>query len=104
MIVKFPDDRIGHEMEIHNDLKSLQAIVGGNIETVTIADGSDRIVLIMNEDGKYMLLRENFWMPIGGRWDLIVGPVIICGVSGEEFADVPIDLNAWQRLLESWRD
>ena len=104
VIVKEPGEPVGHMTEIENTLEAMQKIVGGYIETVPVADGSDRIILIVNEEGKYMLLEENFWAQIRGHWDLIVGPVIVCGDSGEDFVDVPIDLDAWQRLLKRWED
>lgn len=102
VIIKQPGEPVGHIEEIDNTLKAMQKIVGGFIETVPIAEGSDRIIMIVNEEGKYMLLQENFWALLRGRWDLIVGPVIICGDSGEDFVDVPIGLDAWQRLLRKW--
>ena len=104
VIVKKPGEPVGHMEEIDNTLKALQKIVGGFIETVPVAEGSDRIILIVNEDGKLRLLPENFWMPIMGTWDLIVGTVIVCGDSGEDFTDVPIDLATWQRLLRKWEE
>lgn len=67
---------------ITNDLGALQSIVGGYIETVTLA--SD-LVIICNEDGKLWNLPYNF--DSGGQ--SFVGTVVFAGVDGDEFADVP---------------
>ena len=56
--------------EIEGDLKSMQAIVGGCIEIVTINHNPD-ILLVCNEEGKLDDLDDNF--PFRG--DFIVGTV-----------------------------
>lgn len=40
--------------EIENNLKSLQEIVKGYIETISIGFGNEKYILICNEEGKYM--------------------------------------------------
>ncbi len=67
---------------ISNRLDSLQAIVGGCIEMVTLA--SD-LVIICNEEGRIMGLPYN--CDICGI--SFVGPIIFAGVNEDEFADVP---------------
>ena len=104
VIVKRPEEPIGHIEEIRNELKAFQSIVGGNMEPVVLADGSDRIMLICNEEGKLYGLPENFWFQTIGRIDLICGTAIICGDSGEDFVDCPIDLDTWQRMLKKWEN
>ena len=67
---------------IPNTLEALQEIVGGYIETVTVATD---LVAIVNEEGRLMDLSYNV--------DLcgvpIVGPLVFAGVDGDEFCDVP---------------
>ena len=46
VIVKEPGEPVGHMTEIENTLEAMQKIVGGYIEPVPAADGSDRIILI----------------------------------------------------------
>ena len=70
-------------MVIPNTLKMLQDLVGGYIETVRI---SDNIVMIMNEEGKLKGLEPNFFF--GALGDIIIGPVIIAGEDGEDFASL----------------
>lgn len=67
---------------VANDLGTLQSIVGGYIETVTLA--SD-LVIICNEEGILWNLPYN--LDIGGH--SFVGTVVFAGVDGDEFADVP---------------
>lgn len=66
---------------IENDLKEFQEIVGGYIETVTVA--SD-LVLICNEEGRLMGLPFNVEVANVG----FVGTVIAVGTKGEEFASL----------------
>lgn len=65
-----------------NTLKELQSLVCGPIETVTIA--SDAVV-ICNEEGRLKDLPFNCEICGIG----FVGNILIAGVDGDEFADVP---------------
>lgn len=68
--------------KVENNLYSLQDIVEGYIETVTIADN---VCVVCNEDGRMLGLSDNCII-----CDVdFVGTVFICGVDGEEFCDVP---------------
>ena len=71
------------EMDIPNKLRVLQDYVGGYIETLKIADD---VVMIFNEEGKMLDLAPNFF--VGAIGDVIVGPVIIAGEDGDEFASL----------------
>jgi hypothetical protein len=57
---------------LDNDLKSLQAFVGGYIEAYTIAPG---ITVICNEEGRLKGLPPNREVPGAG---LIVGDFLVC--------------------------
>lgn len=71
------------EFDIENDLKTLQHIVGGYIETTNIGD---TIVMITNEEGKLRGLEKNF--EIYGGADYVAGPAIFAGVKGDDFASL----------------
>lgn len=75
--------------EIENELKTLQSIVGGYIEVVSMGEG---IALVLNEEGKLDGLPTNFGL---GR-DVIVGNVLFvaCGNDGEftDLTDLQIDI------------
>ncbi len=62
---------------IDNDLESLQAMVGGNIELVSLSDSAD---MICSEEGKLMNLPAN--RRFGN--DVIAGRFIIVGSDGSE--------------------
>ena len=81
VIVKNPGEA-PEEREVPNTLAALQALVGGYIEPVPLARDA---VSLVNEAGKLRGLAPNV-MYMG---DVLVGPVVIVGVRGEEFADVP---------------
>lgn len=81
VIVKEPG-RVPQIRQVDNTLEALQKIVGGIIETATLATD---LVIICNEEGRIMDLPDNCTL-YGFNF---VGPIIIAGVDGCEFADVP---------------
>ena len=98
-IIKRTDERYGHVTNISCTLKNLQNIVGGPIETVSVAGGA---ICIFNEEGKLRGLARNFQL---GNWpyaDIIVGDAVIVGADGEEFGDCPLDFQTWKKLLGDW--
>lgn len=80
------DEVIGETVEVQTQervqLAYLQGLVGGNIEAITLADGS---VMYFNEDGKEMGLRLNGRASTLGYeagiapWDCILGPAVVFG-------------------------
>lgn len=84
-IYKYPG-KDPQRVEIGNELGVLQQIVGGYIETLRISDNG---ILVMNEEGKLLGLEPNFYL--GAIGDTIVGPVLVVGKNGDEFADLPED-------------
>lgn len=69
-------------IEVENTLEALQEKVGGYIETVTVASDA---CIVCNEEGRLLGLPYNAY--VAGR--SFVGPILIVGVDGEEFCDVP---------------
>ena len=69
-------------IEVENDLKALQKKVGGYIETVTFARNA---CVICNEEGRLLGLPFN---AVFCGIDF-VGPILVVGVDGEEFTDLP---------------
>lgn len=101
VIVKRPDEVVGHMTYIVNTLKNLQRTVDGYIETVPLADSPHRIIMICNDEGKLRGLSASFVCGTVSQ-DLIVGTVIICGAEEDEFTDVPISLETWKTMLRAW--
>jgi hypothetical protein len=100
-IIKKPEDEFGRLVEIENELEVFQSIVGGYIETM----GYKNLVIICNEEGKLRGLQPNVVL---GR-DMLVGTIIVCGASGDEFSDVPIDFKKWEQIVnmsgtEVWKE
>ncbi len=77
---------------IENTLESLQKIVGGKIETVTMFTD---LVVICNEEGRIKEMPFNCKL-LGVDF---VGTIILAGVDGEEFGDSPEDEKAWRRFF-----
>lgn len=80
-------DKCVKEMEIENDLSSLQKIIGGYIQIVWPFD--DNVLLICNEEGKLLGLEPN--RPLhdsdGLVYDMVCGTIIIAG-DDEESGDI----------------
>lgn len=91
IIVKEPGKR--SEMRIvENSLESMQKLVGGYIETVTLLED---LVLICNEEGKINdspfncnILGESFF-----------GTLVFAGVDGEEFSDIRLTEDEFFRIF-----
>lgn len=92
VILKKPGQK-PETVEVPNELKPLQELVGGYIETVTLADMG--LVIMVNEDGMYKGLPNNCGIiTTKGVIPHLLGNVVLCGVDGDEFADFPDELEA----------
>ena len=98
VIIKRPDEKVGHVTNILNTLESLQNHVKGHIETIPLTGDT---VIICNEEGKINNMSRNFLYG-NPLLDVIRGPVIVCGVNGEDFTDVTFNIQVWKSLLQSW--
>ena len=81
---------------IINTLGSLQAVVQGYIETVTIADD---VVVICNEEGRIRNMPYNCEL-CGIDF---VGPIVIAGFQEDEFTNCPWDMDEMnEQLPQLW--
>lgn len=94
-IIKRPDEEFGHMTNISERLENLQNTVEGYIECVS---PDPRIVIICNEEGKLIGLEPNMKIP----GDTLFGTIIVVGVSGEDFSDIPISFEEWKQLVKEW--
>lgn len=81
VIIKEPGKAPRVEPLFDNDLKAFQEMVGGHIETVTVATD---LVIICNEEWRLMGLPWNvtaFGVDFGGT-------IVAAGIEGEEFASL----------------
>lgn len=91
VIIKEPG-RVPRHVNISSTLENLQKTVGGYIETVTLC--SD-LVVICDEEGR--IKGKPHCCNIGGVD--FCGTVILEGVDGDEFADIPYGYGAFKRLF-----
>jgi hypothetical protein len=80
------------EMEVKNELETMQDIVGGYIEAIYPFD--DPIALVCNEEGKIEGLPPNrmLYSKDGRAYDVIVGTFFVCGLGKEDFVSLSQDL------------
>lgn len=83
-------------IDIENTLEALQRSVAGFIETITLV--REKAVMIVNEEGVLLGLPVNVIASAVANTQ-IVGTAIVVGVDGEEFADVPEDVERCIRAL-----
>lgn len=74
--------------EVEDELKALQALVGGNIEAVTSIE--EGIAIVCNREGKLLGLPSNRPLldPSGQSDDILHGTFFITGIQGESFASL----------------
>lgn len=97
VIIKEPG-KLPRVTNISDSLENLQRTVGGYIETVTL---ENECVIICDEEGRIKGKPHN--CSICGVD--FVGTIMICGVSGDAFADIPIDFNTVKLLFpELWEE
>ena len=96
VIVKRPGEPAA-KATIHNTLESLQALVGGYIEVVSLYDHHrPDLVAIVNEEGRLLGLPHN----VRG----LVGTIVIAKVKGDDFVgmndkqatELIARVNAWE--------
>lgn len=82
--VKDPGKKL-EERQLKNELDSLQRMVGGYIEVVTLTNG---IVVICDEEGRLK------GRPHSAYLDGVdfCGTIILAGTDGEEFSDCPLSM------------
>ncbi len=76
-------EKTPHIADIENDLKTLQAIVGGYIEIVYPFD--DTVALVCHEEGKLIGLPLNRSLE---DYDIIAGTFIIVGLNEDDFCSL----------------
>lgn len=94
--------------EIDNTLEAMQAVVGGNLECLSIWSGHD---LWINEDGKGLGLEPNRWIAgydDGTAWDVVGALFVADSFKGETVSLTPDSAAALVTALnntdrDSWR-
>ena len=85
VLYKRPADVGFRQLNIDNNLRELQNLVGGRIEAVFISRDA---CVICNEEGRILGMPENCNF-CGADF---VGPILLVGVNGDEFTDCPMSL------------
>ena len=105
IIIKRTGEMYGHTMYIDPTLKTLQRLVGGYIEAVTLRPATmsrPSITLILDEDGKLKNKKANFHIGVRPFGDTLVGDILVCSFNQEgELVDLDLDFRNWKIYLEN---
>ena len=94
ILIKNPGDEGFRTIVVPNDLKVLQDLVDGHIETVTIEED---YCVICNEEGRLKDLEHNCkYCGID-----FVGTILIVGIDGDDFCDCPMSVTMANGGIES---
>ena len=79
-------------IEIEGGLEGMQKFVGGFIEAVYPFD--DPVAIVCNEEGKLNGMKPNraLYTEDGEMFDIIAGPMFVCGLGEESFASLQGEL------------
>lgn len=83
-VMVIPENGSPYSADIPNELQPIQDLIGGYIEVVPLWRG---VVALVDEEGKLKNRAPNVWVEELNDW--LCGTVIICGVDGEDFCDLP---------------
>lgn len=79
-------------IEIEGGLEGMQKFVGGFIEAVYPFD--DPVAIVCNEEGKLNGMKPNraLYTEDGEMFDIVAGPMFVCGLGEENFASLQGEL------------
>lgn len=88
-------------IKITGGLEGMQQFVGGFIEAVY--PFSDPVAIVCNEEGKMngMELNRALYTEDGTMFDIVAGPMFVCGLGDEDFTSLQGDL--LEKYLEKYR-
>lgn len=92
-IVKKLPGMAAEVIDIEISLESLQKEVDGRIEAVTLIEGT---AFICNEEGRLLGMKPNIIINEVG----FVGPLLVVGVRGEHFSELP-QAERWAKMLNA---
>ena len=102
-IVKRADEEIGHVTYVSNTLENLQRTVGGYIECVSFYDKERdiEICVLCDEEGLLKGKQVNCIVYFGDVGCGFVGDILVVGIDGEDFGDLPaeITMKEWKEMI-----
>ena len=101
IVLAIQPGKMPEQVELDGSLESMQAFVGGSIQAVY--PFSDPVAIVCNDEGKLMGLEHNRALrdEAGNVYDILCGPLFICGLGEEAFASLPEELiQKYTRLFQ----
>lgn len=89
-------------IEIKDGLKGMQEFVGGGF-IEAIYPYNDPVAIVCNEEGKlnHMELNRALYTEDGEMFDIVAGPMFVCGLGEEDFASLQGEL--LEKYLEKFQ-
>ena len=88
-VLKVSAGKMPEQIEVENTLEELQKQVGGYIQAIYPFDNN--VGIICNEEGKIMGLEPNRVLIIDGHMDILVGDILIVGLTEDDFRSLTVD-------------
>ena len=88
-VIHLQADKLAKVVEVEDDYKAMQKLVGGYMQTISLYD--DGVLLVCNDEGKINgspLNRAIYDETEKEMVEIIAGDCFICGVEGENFASL----------------
>lgn len=97
VIVKHPDERIGHSQHIDNDFETIEWLMQGAFDVVDV--GLTDVVMLMSRKhtDKHMQYLLMGYIP-----ETADSTIAMIGVDGPEFTDCDWSLDDWKLMLKAW--
>ena len=101
-VLKIAPGQYPQQVEIDNDLKTLQQAVGGSIGASYPFE--DPVAIVYNDDGKLMGLPLNraLWDEDGLMYDVVAGTFLVVGLGEEDFASLSPELAQKYAINSIW--
>lgn len=101
-IVKRSKEKYGHMQTIDNFLPDLQMLVDGHVKTVMLSGG---VTVLCNQDVQQIKHPHNCTVFPGSPAAIpFYGDIVVVGMDGDEYTDIPIHMQTWKRIYLQMED
>lgn len=101
-VIHLQADKLAKVVEVEDDYKAMQKLVGGYMQTISLAD--DGVLLVCNDEGKINgspLNRAIYDETEKEMVEIIAGDCFICGTKGENFCSLSPEMT--EKYMEKFK-